>query len=97
MSNRLIRVGAGALGALALTLAACSSTSTGPSGNTNLLSANEIQDVGQDVAEDVSELNDATTFNAATGVFVSAAAAGAMVTRSRTRSGSISTPASSPG
>ncbi|HXI21061.1 MAG TPA: hypothetical protein VNH46_08255 [Gemmatimonadales bacterium] len=79
MSNRLIRVGAGALGALALTLAACSSTSTGPSGNTNLLSANEIQDVGQDVAEDVSELNDATTFNAATGVFVSAAATGATV------------------
>ncbi len=67
MPHRPLKTGALALGALVLTLAGCSDSS-GPSLGANLLSSAQVQDVGQDVAEDVSEMTDASVFDPSTGI-----------------------------
>jgi len=67
MPHRPLKYGALALGALVLTLAACSDGG-GPSIGANLLTSAQVQDVGQDVAEDVSEMTDGSVFDPNTGI-----------------------------
>jgi len=56
------------LGALVLTLAGCSDSGNGPADGSNILTAAQVQDIGQDVAEDVVELTDASVYNGNTGI-----------------------------
>lgn len=70
MPHRL-KPGALLLGAMVLTLGACSD-SNAPTGTTNLLTTAQAQDLGQDVAEDVGDLSDLSVFNLSTGINVDA-------------------------
>ncbi len=68
MPHRLLKPGAVLLGAMVLTLAACSGNENGPTDNLNTLSSNQVQDLGEDVAEDLVEITDASVYNANTGI-----------------------------
>lgn len=68
MSHRPSKPGAVLLGAMILTLAACSGNDNGPADDANLLSSNQVQDLGQDVAEDVVEMTDASVYDGNTGI-----------------------------
>lgn len=71
MPHRPIHPGALLLGALVLTLGACSDSSA-PADTTNLLTTTQAQELGQDVAEDVGEMTDVSAFNLSTGINVGA-------------------------
>jgi hypothetical protein len=74
MSHPPMKLGINLLAALAMALGACSDSS-GPSGSTlNTLSQVQASDLGQDVAEEVDELADVSSFNMTTGVNFQAAA-----------------------
>jgi hypothetical protein len=73
MSSTPTKLGATLLAALALTLGACSSDSSGPSTSTNTLTAVQASDISSDVAGDMDELADFSTFNASTGMSLSSA------------------------
>jgi hypothetical protein len=68
MPNRLLTPGSVLLGAMVLTLAACSDSGNGPSVGANLLNSAQVQDLGQDVAEDVVEMTDASVYDGSTGI-----------------------------
>lgn len=75
MSRRSHTLGAASL-ALALVLAGCSDSNS-PSTTTDLLSATDAQLIGDDVASDVGDLSDESSFDASTGLSFAAAAGGA--------------------
>ncbi len=75
MPHRPLKPGALLLGALVLTLGACSD-SNAPADGANLLTAAQAQDLGQDVAEDVGDMTDFSVFNLNTGINVDAVRAG---------------------
>jgi hypothetical protein len=67
MPPRPLKSGALLLGTAILTLSACNDGS-GPSIGTNLLTSAQVQDIGQDVAEDVVEMTDGSVYDASTGI-----------------------------
>ena len=72
MPPRLLKSGALLLGTVVVTLSACSDGS-GPSIGANLLTSVQVQDIGQDVAEDVAEMADASVYDPSTGINLSGA------------------------
>lgn len=62
--------------ALALLLGACSSETSGPSGSTGSLSSAQADALGSDIAEDVADLVDVSSFDASSGIELAAPAAG---------------------
>jgi hypothetical protein len=76
MPHRHLKPGAVLLGAMILTLAACSGNENGPADDANTLSSNQVQDMGQDVAEDVVEMTDASVYNGNTGINMEGAMVG---------------------
>jgi hypothetical protein len=68
MPHRPLKPGSVLLGALVLALAACSDNGNGPADGSNLLTTAQVQDLGQDMAEDVVELTDASVFDGSTGL-----------------------------
>jgi hypothetical protein len=77
MSQRILAPGALLIGALAI-LAGCSDSSS-PNGSTSLLTSAQVQDLGQDVAEDAAEMADASGYTTGTGLYLGAAVSGARV------------------
>lgn len=59
------------LGALVLTLGACSDN-TSPADSPNLLTASQAEELGQDIAEDAGDLGDISVFDLNTGINVDA-------------------------
>lgn len=76
MPHRLLKPGAVLLGAMVLTLAACSGNENGPTDNANVLSSAQTQDLGQDVAEDLVEMTDASVYDGSTGINMEGASIG---------------------
>lgn len=75
MSQLRISRGALLLGFLMLTLAACDGESNAPPAGSSLSDA-MVQDLGQEMADELTELADASVFDPSTGLFLSAAGSG---------------------
>jgi hypothetical protein len=78
MSNPPIKLGVALLAALSLGLGACSDSSA-PSSNLNALSAGEAQSLGADVAQDMDDIAEFSSFNGSTGVEFSLSSSGARI------------------
>ncbi len=78
MSNPPIRLGVALLAALSLGLGACSDSSA-PSSNLNALSIGEAQSLGADVAQDMDDLAEFSSFDATTGVEFAVSSSGARI------------------
>lgn len=72
MPFRPFASGALLLGAMVLTLNACSSDTVSPADGANLLTTAQADQLGQDVAEDIGDLSDVSVFNLSTGINVDA-------------------------
>ncbi|HWA57228.1 MAG TPA: hypothetical protein VG692_08245 [Gemmatimonadales bacterium] len=72
MPHRPLTPAALVLGAMVLTLGACSDSSS-PADTTDALTTTQAQELGQDVAEDAGDLSDLSIFNVSTGINVDAA------------------------
>jgi hypothetical protein len=75
MSNPPIRLGVALLAAMSLSLGACSDSSA-PSSDLNTLSTSEAQSFGADVAQDVDDIAEFSSFDASSGVEFSLTAPG---------------------
>ncbi len=78
MSNPPIRLGAVLLAALSLGLGACSDSSA-PSSNLNALSVSQAQSLGADVAQDMDDFAEFSSFNTSTGAAFAVQAPGARI------------------
>jgi hypothetical protein len=72
---RPLKTGPLLLGALVLALGACSDGNS-PSDDANVLTSAQAQDLGQDVAEDVVEMTDASVYSTSTGINLEGAVSG---------------------
>jgi hypothetical protein len=78
MSNPPIRLGVALLAAMSLTLGACSDSSA-PSSNLNALSNAEAQSLGGDVAQDIDDFAEFSSFDASTGAAFAVSSSGARI------------------
>lgn len=75
MFPRPFKPGTLLLGAVVLTLSACSDSSS-PSVGTDALSNAQVQEIGQDVAEDLVEMTDGSVYDPGTGINLAGASSG---------------------
>lgn len=78
MSNPPIKLGVALLAVLSLGAGACSDSSA-PSSNLNALSAGQAQSLGADVAQDMDDLAEFSSFNGTTGVEFAVSSSGARI------------------